>query len=83
MRTVEEAGGVKELAKSSMSSRNFAAGMSREFVPSVMESSLMSTSADPFSGVVDMIVPRVLRVLIAGCFRLFRRRIFAEIRDEQ
>jgi len=38
MRSSEEAGGLKELAKRSMSSRNLVAGMPRSFLPSVMES---------------------------------------------
>lgn len=45
MRSSEEAGGVKELANMSMSSRNFVAGMPRSFFPSVMESRLMFATA--------------------------------------
>jgi len=41
MRSSGEAGGLKELAKSSMSSRNLVAGMPRSFSPSVIESRLM------------------------------------------
>ena len=36
MSNSEEAGGLKELAKSEISSRNLVAGMPRSFLPSVM-----------------------------------------------
>jgi len=51
MRSSGEAGGLKEAAKSSMSSTNLVAGMPRSFLPSVMESRLMlerASSATPW-----------------------------------
>lgn len=51
-----EAGGLKELAKSSMCSRNLAWGIPRAFLPSVMDSREMLATGDSSSSLVDDIV---------------------------
>ncbi len=56
MRSSGDAGGLKELAKESMSSTNFALGMPRAFLPSVMDSSEMFAMGA--SAWVDMMLRR-------------------------
>jgi len=64
MRSSGDAGGEKELAKVSMSSRNLVVGIPREFSPSVMDSrEMLATgfSSDWDSDVVDAGVDMVGR----------------------
>jgi len=78
MRSSGEAGGLKEAAKSSMSSRNLVAGMPRSFFPSVMESRLMlerDSSAPPWrsspvSAVADLDSDDIVST---GCVALWSR----------
>ena len=58
MSSSDDAGGLKELANISISSRNFVVGIPRSFVPSVMDSRLMFAMAS--SSVDDAAAPFVV-----------------------
>ena len=85
MSSSEEAGGLKELANNSISSRNLVAGMPRSFFPSVMDSRLMlAISSSPpclviVSGSVEVVSvvldeDMVLWFPVAGATRAGRRQ---------
>lgn len=73
MRSSGEAGGLKESANTSMSSRNLVAGMPRSFFPSVMESRLMfataSSSLLPVSMAVALAASRDMVCFVCLRFR--------------
>lgn len=63
MRSSGDAGGEKELAKLSMSSRNLVVGIPREFLPSVIDSrEMLATGFSSDSDVVDAGVDMVGRL---------------------
>lgn len=77
MSSSDDAGGLKELANISISSRNLVVGIPRSFVPSVMDSRLMFAMAS--SSVDDAAAPFVVSDITAIIILIPSRSIGCQV----